>query len=95
MSKLKFCSSGADAFTTGSGCGGQRQGTFPKAAVLRVSLRLLCPVHPEHDYLRRLVMPGVTYRTNRIPQQRLHRFKTAVWWSVVTGMAEGVLVQQQ
>ncbi|EAT8554419.1 hypothetical protein FKH18_19115 [Salmonella enterica] len=95
MRKLRFCRSGADEFTTGSGCGSQRQGTFPKAAVLHVSLRLLCPVHPEHGYLRQLVMPDVIYRTNRIPQQRLHRFKTAVRWSVVTGMAEGVLVQQQ
>ncbi|ELJ7526533.1 TPA: hypothetical protein O7X93_003909 [Salmonella enterica] len=95
MRKLRFCRSGADALTTGSGCGSQRQGVFPKAAVLRVSLRLLCPVHPKHGYLRLLVVPDVIYRTNRIPQQRLHCFKTAVRWSVVTGMTEGVLVQQQ
>ncbi|HAF2461534.1 TPA: hypothetical protein G9F28_005282 [Salmonella enterica] len=95
MRKLRFCGSGTDAFTTGSGCGGQRQGSFPKAVVLRVSLRRAGSVHPEHGYLRPLVVPDIIYRTNRIPQQRLHRFKTAVRWSVVTGMTEGVLVQQQ
>ncbi|EKC2495353.1 hypothetical protein OOO55_004485 [Salmonella enterica] len=63
------------AFTTGSGCGSQRQGTFPKAAVLRVRLRRAGSVHPEHGYLRLLGRQDVIYRTNHIPQQRLHRFK--------------------
>ncbi|MDJ7507159.1 hypothetical protein LD771_03670 [Salmonella enterica] len=40
-------------------------------------------------------MPDIIDRTNHIPQQRLHRFRTVVLWSVVTGMAEGILVQQQ
>lgn len=30
-------------------------------------------------------MPDVIDRTNHIPQQRLHRFRTVVLWSVVTG----------
>ncbi|EGC1082962.1 hypothetical protein H8467_005149 [Salmonella enterica] len=59
MRKLRFCSSGADAFTTGSGCGGQRQDTFTKAVVLRVSLLRARSVHPEHGYLWRLVVPDV------------------------------------
>ncbi|EGA3604890.1 hypothetical protein ACSH77_004119 [Salmonella enterica] len=59
MRKLRFCRSGTDAFTTGNGCGGQRQGTFTKSAVLRVSLRRDGSVHPEHGYLRRLVVPDV------------------------------------
>ncbi|EBP1503378.1 hypothetical protein LZ92_24435 [Salmonella enterica] len=95
MRKLRFCYSGTDALTLGSNGGSQCQGAFTKSAVLCVSLRRARSVHSEHGYLRRFAALWDIHRPPRLAEQRLHRVKTAVRWSVVTGMTKGVLVQQQ